>query len=62
VPVTDAPKIVARRLNQPRSWTLETYLADGGYDGLRKALTMTPQQIHDSVNTANILGRGGGGV
>ena len=52
MPLTDAPKIVTRRLHEPRSWTLESYLADSGYQGLRKALTMTPQEIHDSVNTA----------
>ncbi len=59
--VTDAPRIISARLGKPRSWTLETYLADGGYRGLRAALAMTPQQIHDHVNVANILGRGGAG-
>ena len=34
--ITDAPRIVTRRLGKPRSWTLESYLADGGYQGLRK--------------------------
>jgi NADH-quinone oxidoreductase subunit F len=61
VTVTDAPRIISARLGKPRSWTLETYLADGGYRGLRAALAMTPQQIHDHVNVANILGRGGAG-
>ena len=59
--LTDVPRIVTRRLTNAASWTLETYLADGGYDGLRQALAMTPEAIHDSVNTANILGRGGAG-
>jgi NADH-quinone oxidoreductase subunit F len=59
--ITDAPRIVSARLGKPRSWTLESYLADGGYEGLRAALQMTPQEIHDYVNTANILGRGGAG-
>ena len=59
--VTDAPRIVTRPLGKPRSWTLKSYLADGGYQGLRAALTMTPEQVHDHVNTANILGRGGAG-
>ena len=43
------------------SYTLERYLATGGYAGLRKALTMTPEQVHDEVNTASLLGRGGAG-
>ena len=59
--VTNAPRIVSARLGKPRSWTLESYLADGGYRGLRAALAMTPQQVHDHANTANILGRGGAG-
>jgi NADH-quinone oxidoreductase subunit F len=59
--ITDAPRIVSRRLGQTRSWTLESYLADGGYRALRAALAMTPEQIHEWVNTANILGRGGAG-
>ena len=59
--VTDAAPIVSRRLGKARSWTLQSYLADRGYEGLRAALAMTPQQVHDHVNTANILGRGGAG-
>jgi NADH-quinone oxidoreductase subunit F len=59
--ITNAPRIVSARLGKPRSWTLESYLADGGYRGLRAALAMTPQQVHDHANTANILGRGGAG-
>jgi NADH-quinone oxidoreductase subunit F len=61
VTVSDAPHIVTRRIGTPRSWTLETYLADGGYQALRQALTMTPEAIAGQVNTANILGRGGAG-
>ena len=59
--LTDVPRIVSRRLTMPRSWELGGYLEDGGYDGLRKALAMTPEQVHDHVNTANLLGRGGAG-
>lgn len=59
--ITDAPHIVTRRIGQPRSWTLERYLADGGYEALRHALSMTPEAIVGSVNVANILGRGGAG-
>jgi len=59
--VTHAPRIVSRRLRRPESWTLASYLADEGYQGLRKALTMTPEQLVEQVNVANILGRGGAG-
>src|ERR1700730_2302404 len=59
--VSDAPKIVTRHLGNPESWTLKGYLASDGYQGLRKALTMEPAALHDEVNKANVLGRGGAG-
>lgn len=59
--ITNAAPIVSRRLGKERSWTLRSYLDDQGYEGLRAALKMTPEQVHDHVNTANILGRGGAG-
>ena len=58
---TDAPAIVTPRLTQPDSWTLKTYLKHGGYEGLRKALTMKPEDITQEVVTSNLLGRGGAG-
>jgi len=54
-------KIVTRRIGRPNSWTLQSYLDAGGYEGLRKALTMTPEEITQEVLTSNILGRGGAG-
>jgi NADH-quinone oxidoreductase subunit F len=59
--VTDAPRIVTARLDHPDSHTLERYLATGGYEGLRKALTMTPAAVAAEVDTASLLGRGGAG-
>jgi NADH-quinone oxidoreductase subunit F len=43
------------------SYTLERYLATGGYDGLRKALSMPPEKVQEEVNIASLLGRGGAG-
>ena len=45
MPLTDAPAIVTARLHKPESWTLRTYLDNGGYQGLRKALTMKPEDV-----------------
>ena len=59
--LTDAPRIVTRRIEHEDSHTLERYLATGGYDGLRKALSMTPEQVQEEVNAASLLGRGGAG-
>ncbi len=54
-------KIVTARLEHPDSHTLARYLATGGYEGLRKALTMTPAQVAAEVDAASLLGRGGAG-
>ncbi len=59
--ITSAQPIVTRRVHDEDSYTLERYLATGGYDGLRRALQMTPEQVHEEVNTASLLGRGGAG-
>jgi NADH-quinone oxidoreductase subunit F len=59
--ITDAPAIVTARHNISESWTLNTYLEHGGYEGLRKALTMDPEEIGEHVRTASLLGRGGAG-
>jgi NADH-quinone oxidoreductase subunit F len=61
VTVSDAPRIVSRHLNNPKSWTLKGYLADDGYRGLRKALTMSREAVHEEVKKASLLGRGGAG-
>src|ERR1700690_234358 len=59
--ITDPPKIVTSRLGYEDSHTLERYLATGGYEGLKKALTMTPEEVAAEVDTASLLGRGGAG-
>jgi NADH-quinone oxidoreductase subunit F len=55
--ITDAPKIVTARLEYDDSHTLERYLATGGYEGLRKALTMTPEAVAAEVDAARLPGR-----
>jgi len=40
---------------------LEAYRRFGGYEALRKAFAMEPQQIIDEVRKANLRGRGGAG-
>ena len=59
--VTEAPRIVTARMGHEDSHTLERYLATGGYEGLRKALTMTPEAVAAEVDAAGLLGRGGAG-
>jgi NADH-quinone oxidoreductase subunit F len=59
--LTDAPRIVTARMGHDDSFTLERSLATGGYEGLRKALTMTPAAVAAEVDAASLLGRGGAG-
>ena len=59
--ITDAPRIITARLGYDDSYTLERYLATGGYSGLRKALSMTPEAVAAEVDAASLLGRGGAG-
>src|SRR3954468_11825648 len=59
--ITDSPKIITSRLGYADSHTLARYEATGGYEALRKALTMTPASVVDEVKAASLLGRGGAG-
>jgi NADH-quinone oxidoreductase subunit F len=59
--VLDSPRIVTARAGFDDSYTLTRYLATGGYEGLRKALTMFPEDVAKQVDDASLLGRGGAG-
>ena len=55
-------RIIFENISRP-GWSndLETYLAHGGYESLKKALGLPPQEIVDAVKAANLRGRGGAG-
>ncbi|MDA0297133.1 MAG: NADH-quinone oxidoreductase subunit NuoF [Actinobacteria bacterium] len=57
----DRPKIVTSRFEHADSFTLERFLATGGYAGLRKALERAATDVHEEVKSATVLGRGGAG-
>ena len=59
--ITQAPRIVTSRVELADCFTLERHLATGGYEGLRKALSMPPPDVAAEVNMASLLGRGGAG-
>ncbi|HEX2850067.1 MAG TPA: NADH-quinone oxidoreductase subunit NuoF [Acidimicrobiales bacterium] len=61
MPLTDVDRITTRRIGNADSWTLRSYLDNGGYAGLRKALQIGREAVHEEVNKANLLGRGGAG-
>jgi NADH-quinone oxidoreductase subunit F len=57
----DRPRVVTSRFEFEDSYTIERYLATGGYAGLRKALSSPAATVHEQVKGATILGRGGAG-
>jgi NADH-quinone oxidoreductase subunit F len=59
--VRDVPAIITSRFGYEDSHTIERYEATGGYQALRRALTMSPQDVAEEVRTASLLGRGGAG-
>jgi NADH-quinone oxidoreductase subunit F len=61
VTVTDAAPIVSTRFELDDGYTLEGYLATGGYEGLKAALAKPPTAVGDEVKAASLLGRGGAG-
>jgi len=53
--------ILLRHREIPDLEKLDVYLANGGYDGLKKALSMSPEEVISVVRSANLRGRGGAG-
>ncbi len=58
---TDVPRIITSRFDDQDGHTLARYEATGGYQALRKALSMAPAAVFDEVKAASLLGRGGAG-
>jgi NADH-quinone oxidoreductase subunit F len=54
------PLAVTSRFGRPEVLTLAGYEAAGGYEALRKALTMEPAAVLEEVKTAGLTGRSGG--
>ena len=53
--------VLSANWDDERSWKLLNYERQGGYTGLRKALTMQPDEVVSLVKDANLRGRGGAG-
>jgi NADH-quinone oxidoreductase subunit F len=54
-------KIVTKNFGVTNSHKLSTYMQRGGWEGFRRALTLTPPGIVDEVKKSNLRGRGGAG-
>ena len=55
-------RIIFKNIDRP-GWTtdIECYFHDGGYQELKKAFTMKPEQIVNEVRASGLRGRGGAG-
>ena len=58
---TTLTPILSAFWDDPKSWTLDTYERHGGYQALRKALTMDPADVVSLVKDSGLRGRGGAG-
>ncbi len=53
--------VLIPHVREPNSFTLDVYLKHQGYEALRKALGMKPEEIIDAVKASGLRGRGGAG-
>ena len=53
--------LLTARIGEPNGATLDFYVKHGGYEALKKALTMTPDAVIDAVKASGLRGRGGAG-
>ncbi|WP_040160084.1 NADH-quinone oxidoreductase subunit NuoF [Mobilicoccus massiliensis] len=59
--MTQLTPILTKPWGAERSWRLETYEAFDGYQALRKALTMSPDEVVQQAKDSGLRGRGGAG-
>ncbi len=63
--MSEMPRIVSSRWDVADGHTLDGYRRSGsyaGYEGIRRALAMSPTEVMDEVKAATVLGRGGAGL
>ena len=56
-----ADKLLFDRIDEPGLDTLEVYERRGGYESLKKALRMTPEEVLQNLLDSGLRGRGGAG-
>ncbi|MBU4337379.1 MAG: NADH-quinone oxidoreductase subunit NuoF [Actinobacteria bacterium] len=59
--MTTLTPVLSKNWDAAKSWTLASYEANGGYAGLRKAVTMPPADVLTTVKDSGLRGRGGAG-
>jgi NADH-quinone oxidoreductase subunit F len=58
---TTLTPVLSDRWDAERPWTLRTYEAHGGWQGMRRALAMDPADVVAAVKDSGLRGRGGAG-
>ncbi len=53
--------VLTKHVREPQSYTLDFYLKHQGYEGLKKALALKPDQVIEMVKASGLRGRGGAG-
>jgi NADH-quinone oxidoreductase subunit F len=53
--------VLLKRCYRGKPASYEEYQKDGGYAGLKQALTLTPQKVIETIKEAGVRGRGGAG-
>ena len=54
-------KIALRNVGRISPFSIDEYIQAGGYEALKKALTMTSEEIIGEISTSGLRGRGGAG-
>jgi NADH-quinone oxidoreductase subunit F len=53
--------VLTANIDKPNSTAIDTYLSGGGYNAVKKALAMKPEEIIQLVKDSELRGRGGAG-
>jgi NADH-quinone oxidoreductase subunit F len=59
--VGGTPMLLLNGIDEPELATLEVYERRGGYQSLRKALAMSPEEVLEQLKASGLRGRGGAG-
>ena len=54
-------RVFSKNWSLPKSWTLDVFQKNGGYEGLKKAHRSDPEDLIKEVIESNVRGRGGAG-
>lgn len=59
--MAETTRILLRDIDIPDIANIDVYMANGGYEGLKKALKLNPDEVIERVKSSGLRGRGGAG-